>query len=56
MRDPGFMNPTGTDIFHELILSLLSTTGRSESTNALFKGYVTQKDTIVNFFDTYENI
>jgi len=45
-----------TDIFHELILSFLSTTGRSESTNALFKGYVTQKDTIVNFFDTYENI
>jgi len=33
-----------------------STTGRSESTNAMFKGYVAHKDTIVNFFAAYENI
>lgn len=33
-----------------------STTGRSESTNALFKGYVTHKETIVNFFEAYEQI
>lgn len=33
-----------------------STTGRSESTNALFNAYVSHRDTIVNFFEAYENI
>lgn len=33
-----------------------STTGRSESTNSLFKSYVMHKDSAVKFFDTYQLI
>jgi hypothetical protein len=42
--------------FMEEFYPFSSTTGRSESTNSPFKGYVTHKDTIVNFFVAYENI
>jgi hypothetical protein len=42
--------------FMESFYPFSTTTGRSESTNAMFKGYVAHKDTIVNFFGAYENI
>jgi hypothetical protein len=42
--------------FMESFYPFSSTTGRSESTNSMFKGYVAHKDTIVNFFGAYENI
>ena len=42
--------------FMDCFYPFSSTIGRSESTNAMFKGYVAHKDTIVNFFAAYENI
>uniref|UniRef100_K4AMR9 Protein FAR1-RELATED SEQUENCE n=1 Tax=Setaria italica TaxID=4555 RepID=K4AMR9_SETIT len=42
--------------FMDSLYPFSSTTARSESTNAMFKGNVAHKDTIVNFFAAYENI